>query len=222
MKEAVKAIKTASVAIEINQAMLTKIAEQAAKFAAARDAAVQTAEALQVKASRALAMAAVGEGDQRAADALAADLAAAESKARNLQLALAGFAEQEAAAHAAIAEAERARRNATGDALEARFGVVAQEYAEAAKAYIAALRKAHVIDRLLRAHSPGRSVFRSQFDASEQTVPALNHEACGSYASAADAALYSARGELTYPEQGKQGEALAAELAALRREGVPV
>lgn len=223
MQQHVKAIKAASATIEANQAKLTKIAEQRAKFSAARDAAAQSAEALQVKASRALAMAACGEGDQRAADALAADADVAARTANAVRMTLEGLTEAEVAANAAIEQAKRDLEAATLAAVEARFDQLAQEYVPAALAFIAALRKVHAIDRIIHGLNPNRAVFRNNTDARELIIPALTHpdcepHLCGGY----NTDLYSARGELANITEHKQGEALRLEREALRAAGVPI
>ncbi len=225
MQQHIKAIKVASAITETNQVKLQKIAEQRAKFAAGRDAAVQVAEALQAKAARAQALAAIGEGDQKAADALAAELAAAEGKVRSLQLAQSGFDEQETQANAAIAQATTDHAVAVRAALDAHLDALAPQYRQAADALVGLHR------RLLALYLVRRGLgeqsycpFVSETEAREFRLPLVNH---ASFADAPRAGpysefVYSAGAEMYMPHEGRMAEAVAAELAQLRALGVPV
>lgn len=227
MKEHIAAIRRADATIAEATKKIERIAGQRAKIASELDGAAQISSELQLKAARALAAAALGEGDQKAADALAADLATAEGKARNKQLALSGFDEQEAQARAAIAVAEQERGVAVRGALAARMDVLAVEYRERALALADSFRRIQAVYLVRRSlnqpEDHGYTVWRSPYDSERFIIPALAHPAfVGDTAGPNGECVYAAAGEGYDPRQGKQGEALAAELELLKSAGVPV
>ena len=225
MKEHAKIIKSADVAISEAGKKIARIASERSKYEAARDAAAQNAAALRAKAGKALALAACGEGDQKAADALVAEAAAAAGKADSASLLLAGLDEGEAAAQATIETAHAERTAAIRAALDSHLDDLAPKYRQAADALVALHRRMLALYLIHRGMGDASyTPWTSETEGREFQVPALNHPA---FADAQRAGpygefVYSARSEMYQSFEGRMADVTAAERDLLRNAGVPV
>ncbi len=149
MKAHVDNIKQANETITAADAKVARCITEREKYLVAHEAAGQAAEALQEKAARAAALAAVGEGDEAAARKLEADSIAAVARVASIALTLRGFSDAERDGAAAAAAARVQRADAVRAALWTYGATVAAEYVKAARPFIEAARRVHAVQRLL-------------------------------------------------------------------------
>lgn len=228
MKTHLAKITAANAKIAAAEAKLERIGEQHPKYQTARDAAHAEATELRAKASRALALAAIGDGDEASARKLAAEADAAQARAAAVAETLEGFAGAKSDAENAAAAAREERAEATRAALDEHIDAIAEEYTRTAVAFIDATRRVHAAEALRSTLGDKRRLFRSDPEARNLRVPAIRHPSCDALTHGGQFGelLYHAGSELyqaavaTTPTRHRA--AIDAEIALLEKAGLEI
>jgi hypothetical protein len=195
------------------ESKLARTVDQESKYVAARDAAVQHATDLRTRASRAAALAAIGEEPEADAQQLAQEAAAAEKRATDIAAALEGMGCIKSDAQAAIEVARAARRDAKTAALDRHAEGVLAEYETAAAVLVKAFRRVRALEIIRRSDGDGRRILLTGECSIPATVASTSRRV-GVY----DDLLFSGERESTL--QGEQRDAADAEITTLAKLGL--
>lgn len=176
MKQHLERIAACNETIRTSEAKVAHVQSEREKHRRALDAATAEHNELRDKASRALALAAIGDGDEAEARKLDDKANTAAAKVQALSRTMTGFDEIEQQ-HATLAADARAERGAAHHAaFQAYVETLGPEYLRIAREFIAISRRAHALEWIGRAVTGNSrySIFPLGHLASEMRIPALN------------------------------------------------